>query len=207
MPEPNADFEKLLAQLQEPDPPKPNGGQLPAPVNYNERLVPEMIPDDIYQKVRNLLGISPKRWDETRAKVLRDILPKFGLTKITARVSLDMGFNTIEHMVTAMEVGEKIMKSEDKDMEPITRIAAGKMMALAGDSLAKMLVQVQVLAEKSSNITEADRAPQQERHRNLPPLLPGQLNVQVNVGGQPQAAPVKNLPPAIVTNVPANSES
>lgn len=186
------EFDALLVELQREDPP-PQGD-----------FVPDPIPDEVWIKVRNTLGIKQERWDAVKQQVIARVLPKYGLTLtgITAGISMNVGFETVEHMLKAIDNGRKLMESPDKDVDNATRIAAGRMMALASDALAKVLAQVVGFSEKHS--PQESKPQPAGQHRHLPPLLPGQLNVQVNVGGAPSPAPpastVKHLPPEIPSN-------
>jgi len=197
MPSPEPDtFDSLLSQLQ--DDPKP---EAPLAVeNYNERLVPDIIPDDVWLKVRNTLGLKPERWDAARIYAMNHILPKFGttVTGVTAGVSMQMGFSTAEQMVDAIKFGREMMEAKEGRKDAI-RIASGNMMAVVSDSLARMLAQVMAVAEKQC--PQAAPPPPGGQFRNLPPLPPSQLNIQVNVG-EPKTSPAseqgtKHLPPAI----------
>jgi len=180
----DADFEVILEKLRE-------GDKLEEIVKANSTL-PDPLAQTFVLKVRNLLGISKQRWAAVSDEALRDYLPRFGMVKITSRISLNMAFNTLEQMLRAIEVGREIMESKDKAVEAQTRIMAGSMITKAGEAIAKMMPQIQELAISGSDKSEQDE--NKPKYKNLPP----QLNVQVNVGGPTSpGSPTPLLPPAI----------
>lgn len=142
-------------------------------------FIPEPISDDVVLKVRAMLGIQKKSWDRVSTQSLREIFPRFGLTKIVARVSLATGFESLDHAATVTKLAREIMENADGQHNPVElRLAAGKVVAISVEAMGKMFPQLMALAEAAADHAEKDEA---KRHKNLPPQVTA--NVQVNVGG------------------------
>jgi len=146
-------------------------------------FVPEPIPEDLVLKVRNLMGIKKETWDRDMVEAIRTVLPRFGLTKVVARVCLRTGFESLEHAAKVIEMARELMETE-KITE--MRIASGKTVSIAVEAMGKMFPQLMELAEKAADKYEGDDGGKR-RPQNLPPSVTA--NVQVNVGGAPSPAP------------------
>ena len=162
-------------------------------------FVPEPIPDDVVLKVRNMLGIQKKSWDRVSAQALREILPRFGLTKIVGRVLLCTGFESLDHGAKVAELGREIMEKESNPTE--LRLASGKVVAVAVESVTKLLPQLMAIAEQAADKFEGDDGGK-AKPKNLPPQVTA--NVQVNVGGATSPAPP--APASILSVVKSDSE-
>ena len=152
--------------------------ELPAVVPEPE-FRPEPISDDVVLKVRAMLGIQKKSWDRVSVQSLKEILPRFGLTKIVARVSLATGFESLDHAATVTRLAREIMENAEGQQNPVElRLAAGKVVAVSIEAMGKMFPQLMALAEAAADHSEKDAG---KRFKNLPPQVTA--NVQVNVGG------------------------
>lgn len=190
-------FDKVLAELRElaPEPVTTTTGAL-VPVSPPQ---PEgtYMTEEVQARVRNLLGIKKESWDRVMPEV-NGLIPRYATQKITARMSLNMGFENLAQLAQAVELGKKIMEN-DKN-EAITRVAAGKMVGHGVEAMSKMFAQLISLSGIAGDKTAADDAVTgPPKPKNLPP----QFNVQVNVA--PNSLPVgsvvrsgngvRNLPP------------
>lgn len=138
------------------------------------------ITEEIGIKIRNMLGIKQASWDRIMPQVRGELVPKYALHKIAARVSLNMGFENIGQLSQAVEIGKGIMENEKVDAH--TRVAAGKMISNAVEAMGKMFPELLRLADAGGDRTAADdklAGAGSNRPKNLPPML----NVQVNVSG------------------------
>lgn len=78
------------------------------------------ISEEVEVRVRNLLGIKRENWDRIMPQV-RELLPRYALYKITARLSLNMGFDSIGQLAQTIEIGKKIMESQEEDVSRKSR--------------------------------------------------------------------------------------
>jgi hypothetical protein len=170
-PEDEEAYRLAMLELTGSEKPLEDAKYLPAVVAES---VPEPLPDDVVLKVRALLGIKKETWDKDMVEAMKSTFPRFGLTKIVARVCLRTGFESLDHAAKVVEKGREMVENEKI---PEIRIASGRVVANAVEAIGKMFPQLMALAEKAADKIEGDNgAP---RPKNLPP----QLNVQVNVGG------------------------
>ena len=156
-------------------------------------------------KVRDLLKLDPKVWDDERMESLTVDLTGCSLRKISARVLMITGFESLGHMTKALDCAQNLL-SDPNRKEGHT--AAGQMVAKVGEAVVKLsdhLIQLSGVAQPEPPATKAE-TPRASPYRNLPPdisaTLPPQVNVQVNVGGDtsppespPTPAPVVSAPP------------
>ena len=181
------EFARVLAELQAPESSTVLALEvLPAP-----EAEPTYVEEKVEVRVRNLLGIKKESWDRIMPKV-RELVPKYATRKITARLTLNMGFTNLGQLAQAVEIAKQIM--EKPGAEDCDRVAAGRMMSNAVEAMAKMFGQLAAMAETAGDKTAEDEKPNgAPKPKNLPP----QLNVQVNVGGSPASPSPNGGPPAL----------
>lgn len=143
----------------------------------------EPLSEDTISNVSKLLGVDKKTWNRLSAGVLRQTLPRIGLTKIVARLSLRTGFDSLDHASKVAEIGRGIMEDPTKPAE--LRILCGKVISQSVEAMSKMFPQLMTLAEQAADRIEGDDGTK-VRPKNLPPQVTA--NVQVNVGAAPSPA-------------------
>lgn len=175
---------KELASAGEPEP--PDMGVLP-PVDPTEEDIENAKASAL--KVRDMLGLDASVWNDAKMAKLAQQVPNFSLRKITAKLLMTTQFKSIAQLEKALEAGAKML-SEPNLKE--SHNAAGKMMSIVGETIAKISDQLKVLSVVAEpGKMEGEEV--KEEPLNLPPLIP-QVNVQVNLNGANQPP---RLPPAI----------
>lgn len=145
-------------------------------------------------KVRDLLKLDPKVWDDERMESLTVDLTGCSLRKISARVLMITGFESLGHMTKALDCAQTLLSDPNKKEG---HVAAGQMVAKVGEAVVKLsdhLIQLSGVAQPEPAPTPAEKV---SPYKNLPPDIsankPPQVNLQVNVGG----APSPTAPPTV----------
>lgn len=171
------EFRRAMSELQQDDPEIVRPSTSVVPPSGDEAANATYMTEEVCVRIRNMLGIKPESWARIMPEV-RELVPRYALHKIAARISLNMGFENIGQLSQAVEIGKSIMENDKNEAH--TRVAAGKMISNAVEAMGKMFPELLRLADAGGDKTAADdQGNGVQKPKNLPPML----NVQVNVTG------------------------
>ena len=137
------------------------------------------VTEEVTLRVRNMLGIKKESWDRFMPKP-GEAVPRFALRKITARLCLNMGSESLAKMAHLSEVCEGLLN--DPDVDPAVKTSASRTIILATEAMGKLFPAVMKLADDGGDRTAEDDRANGAKARSS--VLPPQLNLQVNIAGQ-----------------------
>lgn len=180
-------------------PPARNPGSLPILAKDvagldKSALEPVEPPPKVVLKAWEKLGMDDKEWNKEAFRAAQEF-GRYMNMKLTGRVLLTKGFNTIGQVQMAMKWAQEILASNHKDVEMFHKMTAAQLIPICAKAFKDLSEQLMDLAEKSQDKVSTDKP------RNLPPSVALQVNL---AGVVPSPAPAS---PATTDSNPQDTDT